>query len=93
MLTNLKELLLFDNKLMGLPSELGSLHKLQILGVEGNSGLDEDIMNIIREQGTVALITHFREGAPGPEPPMERDWIVLDESEIPEEDKFTVLNY
>ncbi|KAF2758127.1 glucose-repressible alcohol dehydrogenase-like protein transcriptional effector [Pseudovirgaria hyperparasitica] len=93
MLTSLTQLLLFDNKLESLPMELGSLFQLEMLGIEGNNLLDENYFNIIMDAGTKELITWFRENADVPDPPCERDWIVLDDTSIPAEDKFTVLNY
>jgi CCR4-NOT transcription complex subunit 6 len=61
----LENLLLFDNQLRTLPNELGSLHKLEMLGIEGNRDLDPELRQEIMERGTVALITHLRETAPG----------------------------
>lgn len=61
----LKNLLLFDNQLLTLPNELGSLHQLDMLGIEGNQGLDPDIRSTIAEKGTKALIHELRENAPG----------------------------
>ena len=61
----LKNLLLFDNQLTTLPNELGSLHQLEMLGIEGNRGMDPEIRNEIMEKGTKALIHQLRENAPG----------------------------
>jgi CCR4-NOT transcription complex subunit 6 len=61
----LKNLLLFDNQLTTLPNELGSLHQLDMLGIEGNRGMDPEIRTEIMEKGTKALIHQLRENAPG----------------------------
>lgn len=61
----LKNLLLFDNQLTTLPNELGSLHQLDMLGIEGNRGLDPEIRAEVMEKGTKALIHQLRENAPG----------------------------
>ncbi|KAF2011738.1 hypothetical protein BU24DRAFT_413361 [Aaosphaeria arxii CBS 175.79] len=93
MLVNLKQLLLFDNQLDSLPYELGSLYQLEMLGIEGNPVPDE-LKSIIVEQGTTELIKYFRENAPGPDPPPERDWIVLDEISDPSsQESLTALSY
>lgn len=92
MLTNLKQLLLFDNHIDQLPYELGSLYQLEMLGIEGNP-IPEDLKQIIMEQGTPELIKHFRENAPGPEAPPERDWIVLDEIQDAQQETVTALSY
>jgi len=92
MLVNLREFFLFDNQLDTLPYEMGTLYQLQILGIEGNP-LDEDIKSIIVEQGTGALIKFMRENAQAPDPPNERDWVVIDDSSIPPEEKFTALSF
>jgi CCR4-NOT transcription complex subunit 6 len=91
-LVNLKQLLVFDNALETLPDELGSLYQLEMLGIEGNP-IPDDLKHIIMEQGTTELIKHFRETAPGPEAPPERDWIVLDEISDPEQETVTALSY
>ncbi|KAK8217907.1 glucose-repressible alcohol dehydrogenase-like protein transcriptional effector [Phyllosticta capitalensis] len=93
MLVNLRELLLFDNNIETLPYEMGSLYQLEMLGIEGNPSLDEQMKNIVVEHGTTELIKYLREQAPGPEPPAERDWIVLDDTPVTPEDKFMVLSY
>ncbi|KAF2459685.1 Endonuclease/exonuclease/phosphatase [Lineolata rhizophorae] len=92
MLTNLRELLMFDNNLETLPYELGSLYQLEMLGIEGNP-LNEDLKSIIIENGTSELIKFLRDNAQGPEPPSERDWIVTDETQHLDEDKFSVFSY
>lgn len=93
MLTNLKQLLVFDNQLETLPYELGSLYQLEMLGIEGNP-ISEDLKQIIMEQGTTELIKYFRENSPGPDPPPERDWIVLDEVSDPsQQETITALTY
>lgn len=63
MLVNLRELLIFDNKLHTLPVQLGHLFKLEMLGIEGNS-IIEEIRDIVMHQGTKALVTQFREHYP-----------------------------
>lgn len=92
MLVNLREFFLFDNHLESLPYEMGTLYQLQILGVEGNP-LDDEIRSIIVEQGTGALIKFMRENAQPPDPPNERDWVEVDDSPIPAEEKFTALSF
>lgn len=92
MLVNLKQLLVFDNQLSNLPYELGSLYQLEMIGIEGNP-VPDDMKQIIMEQGTSELIKHFRETAPGPEAPPERDWIVLDEIQDPTQETVSALSY
>ncbi|KAF2174740.1 hypothetical protein K469DRAFT_613413 [Zopfia rhizophila CBS 207.26] len=92
MLVNLRQLLLFDNHLDHLPYEMGSLYQLEMLGIEGNP-LPDELKSIIVEHGTVELIKHFRENAQGPDPPPERDWIVLDEPSDPAQETITALSY
>ncbi|KAF2470400.1 uncharacterized protein BDR25DRAFT_34458 [Lindgomyces ingoldianus] len=92
MLVNLKQLLLFDNNLDTLPFELGSLYQLEMLGIEGNP-LPDDFKSIIIEHGTVELIKYFRENAQGPDPPPERDWVVLDDITDPSQETITALSY
>lgn len=65
MLVNLRELLLFDNNIETLPYEMGSLYQLEILGIEGNSNLDDQLKSIIVEHGTTELVKYLREQAPG----------------------------
>jgi CCR4-NOT transcription complex subunit 6 len=64
MLVNLRELLLVDNNLEILPYELGNLFQLQMLAIDGNP-LVEEQRNIISELGSVGIIEHLREHAPG----------------------------
>jgi CCR4-NOT transcription complex subunit 6 len=92
MLVNLKQLLLFDNQLDSLPYELGSLYQLEMLGIEGNP-IPDELRSIVVEQGTTELIKYFRENAEGPDPPQERDWIVLDETVEPGQETITALSY
>lgn len=73
MLTQLKELYLFDNHLVTLPAELGSLHQLQTIGVEGNP-IDTSLKAIVQKDGTPALISYLRDSCPVPSPPPERLW-------------------
>ncbi|KAF2868996.1 glucose-repressible alcohol dehydrogenase-like protein transcriptional effector [Massariosphaeria phaeospora] len=92
MLVNLKQLLLFDNHLDVLPYDLGSLYQLEMLGIEGNP-IPEDLKSITVEHGTTELIKHFRENAPGPPPPTERDWIVLDDVTDSAQETVSALSY
>ena len=64
MLVRLKQLLVFDNLIRTLPCEIGHLFRLEMLGVEGNP-LDEDIKDILVQQGTHALIVHIRDATEG----------------------------
>ncbi|CAI6339003.1 unnamed protein product [Periconia digitata] len=92
MLVNLKQLLLFDNNVTFLPDEIGSLFQLEMLGIEGNP-LPEDIKSIIVEQGTGELIKHFREHAQPPNPPRDRDWLMLDDTDLSTQETVTALSY
>lgn len=65
MLVNLKELCLFDNKLREVPLEIGYLCKLELLGIDGNVGLDEELKEIMLQQGTKAVVEHLRENIEG----------------------------
>lgn len=73
MLTSLRELYLFDNHLTDLPYELGTLHQLSMLGIEGNP-LTNELRSLIQKDGTTALIAYLREACPTPAPPPERVW-------------------
>lgn len=64
MCTYLKQLLLFNNNISELPYELGSLHMLDMLGIEGNP-LDGGMKQEIMDKGTRSLINALRESAPG----------------------------
>ena len=64
MLTNLQELLLFDNHIQTLPSELGFLYNLETLGIQGNP-LDEDLKAKMMHEGTKELIVYLRESMLG----------------------------
>ncbi|MCJ1414381.1 Glucose-repressible alcohol dehydrogenase transcriptional effector [Xylographa parallela] len=90
MLVRLKQLLVFDNMIHTLPCEIGHLYTLEMLGIEGNP-LDDDIKDILVQQGTQALIVHIRDTTEGGTPPRAREKIVLDDSENGE--SFTVLDY
>ncbi|KAL2355980.1 glucose-repressible alcohol dehydrogenase-like protein transcriptional effector [Cryomyces antarcticus] len=94
MLVNLRTLLLFDNQLETLPYEMGALYQLEVLGVDGNP-LHDEFKNIIVEHGTGELIRYLREQAQDPDPPSDRDWIVLDDtpSSNSPQDKITALSY
>lgn len=63
MCTYLKQLLLFSNNITELPYELGSLHLLEMLGIEGNP-LEAGVKTEIVEKGTKSLINALRESAP-----------------------------
>lgn len=99
MLTELRELYLFDNQLTMLPPELGTLYRLQFLGIEGNP-LQENLKDIMKQDGVQALIAYLRDSCPVSVPPPEREWIALD-SDIPVYDSeeensnntFAVLSY
>lgn len=77
MLTGLRALFLFDNQLTTLTPEIGSLYQLEILGIEGNP-LQSNLYDIIKQDGTQALIAYLRDSCPVPVPPPEREWISLD---------------
>lgn len=63
MLLQMKTFYLFDNNIETLPNEMGSMHKLQVLGIEGNP-LNEELKSILAESGTKELIRFLREQAP-----------------------------
>jgi CCR4-NOT transcription complex subunit 6 len=65
MLTNLRELLLFDNLLVNIPFELGTLYQLETLGLEGNVGLNDTIKSILQKDGTAAVIQFLRDNCQG----------------------------
>lgn len=99
MLTLLRELYLFDNHITTLPHELGSLHQLEMLGLEGNP-LDGTLRNTLQKDGTSSLISYLRDSCPVPPPPPERQWRGL-QSEAerkahdndPLSESFTLLSY
>jgi CCR4-NOT transcription complex subunit 6 len=64
MLTNLRELLLFDNGISVLPWELGTLYQLETLGLEGNPA-SETFKTLLQKEGTPAVIAYLRDNAPG----------------------------
>lgn len=94
-LSKLKELLLFDNNLTSLPTEIGGLYQLEVLGIDGNP-IDESVRKTIAEQGTAALIAHYRDVHQSETPP-ERTWIEIEpDVSSPSSGKtesFTVLSY
>lgn len=97
MCVSLEHLWLFDNNLETLPPELGSLHQLKLLGIEGNP-LRAELADIIRGQGTPALIAHLRDSCPVPMPPVRRAWRNIipeqDRKEIEEDpDTFTLMSF
>lgn len=77
MLTELRALFLFDNRLSLLPPELGTLFQLEMLGIEGNP-LQDNLLDIMKQDGTQALIAFLRDSCPVPVPPPEREWLPLD---------------
>jgi len=96
MLTALRALFLFDNQLTILPPEMGTLYQLEMLGIEGNP-LQSNLFDIIKKDGTQALIAYLRDSCPVPVPPPEREWISLDveapSSGEDESNTFAVLSY
>jgi CCR4-NOT transcription complex subunit 6 len=64
MLVQLKELLLFDNSLVTLPNELGTLYQLETLGLEGNP-IHADLKSLLLKEGSQAVIVSLRENCPG----------------------------
>ncbi|KAF8332849.1 Endonuclease/exonuclease/phosphatase [Cantharellus anzutake] len=79
-----------------LPPEIGSLHQLRMLGIEGNP-LQASLMQIMQERGTQALIAHLRDMCPVPMPPPERAWRILqsgaERKAQDDSETFTVLSY
>lgn len=73
MLTQLKELYLFDNHLTTIPFALGTLHQLQTLGIEGNP-MDASYKAIVQKEGTPALISYLRDSGPVTQGPPPREW-------------------
>ncbi|KAJ3511818.1 hypothetical protein NMY22_g15528 [Coprinellus aureogranulatus] len=73
LLTQLKELYLFDNHLTTLPPEIGCLHQLQTLGIEGNP-LDTNLKSIIQKDGTSALVCWLRDNSLDTPAPPPRQW-------------------
>ncbi|CAO3644494.1 unnamed protein product [Mucor hiemalis] len=93
LLTNLRELLLFDNNIVSLPTEFGNLYQLETLGLEGNP-IHADLKNILIKEGTQALIISLRENAPVGLPPPQRDWLIVEADTVYDDPgKFTVLCY
>ena len=93
LVVSLKELLLFDNQISYLPFELGQLYQLEILGLEGNP-LNEALAKMIHNDGTKAVIMHFRENCNSGAPPLDREWIQIDDdSSASPQDSFTVMCY
>jgi CCR4-NOT transcription complex subunit 6 len=95
-LFNLTELLLFDNHITTLPSEVGMLFKLVTLGIEGNP-IEERLRKMIADDGTEALVAHFRDNSPVTTSPPERQWVDVDaDIDSPssgKQESFTVLTY
>jgi CCR4-NOT transcription complex subunit 6 len=78
LIASLKELLLFDNQLSDLPLELGTLHQLEFLGIEGNP-ISDNIRHAMAEKGTTGLIQYFRDHCPPPAPPPARKWEMVED--------------
>ncbi|KAI9249754.1 Endonuclease/exonuclease/phosphatase [Phascolomyces articulosus] len=74
LLVQLKELLLFDNQLTTLPTELGTLYQLETLGLEGNP-LSSDMLRVLLEEGSAAVIVNLRENAEVGMPPPQREMV------------------
>ncbi|KAI8086105.1 Endonuclease/exonuclease/phosphatase [Halteromyces radiatus] len=95
-LASLKELLLFDNQIVTLPNEIGMLYRLETLGLEGNP-LQNDLQNLIMNEGTQGLISSLREHMPVGLPPPSREWLTIEDNEnisdSEAEERFTVLSY
>lgn len=64
MLVKLRELLAFHNLITTIPDEMGSLFELEMLGIDENP-LRPDYMEMIKEEGTSALIRALRESSEG----------------------------
>ncbi|PTD12114.1 Glucose-repressible alcohol dehydrogenase transcriptional effector [Fusarium culmorum] len=92
MCTYLKNLHLFNNNIRILPNELGSLHLLEMLGIEGNP-LDPDIKHEIMEKGTKSLITFLKENAPCPPPPSPRKLVCIQEDVSPSLERIKVFSW
>ena len=75
---------------------MGTLYQLEMLGIEGNP-LQSNLFDIIKKDGTQALIAYLRDSCPVPVPPPEREWISLDveapSSGEDESNTFAVLSY
>lgn len=91
MLTQLKEFYLYDNHLNTIPSQFGSLHHLQTLGVEGNP-LDPMLKAMVQKDGTQSLISYLRDNCPvdtGPPPRLWKSLISPQEQELIAQDPNT----
>lgn len=78
-LFNLRYLYLFDNDLKDLPSSFSNLLALEFLGLEGNSNINREIVNIIAKKGTRGLIMHLRDYSNSLPKPSPRKWIEINE--------------
>ena len=67
MLVNLRCFLIFDNQITALPTEIGHLFRLEVLGIEGNP-LAQDVKSHIVEHGTQSFIEFVREKLLGVSP-------------------------
>ena len=94
MLHNLKKLLLFDNLIVNLPMELGSLYKLTVLGLEGNP-LSHQLRGLLYKEGTRGVIFYFRDNCPVKDYHTEREFIQCSEpvNQNFEQATFSVLSY
>lgn len=109
MLVNLKQLLLFDNHVQYLPDEIGSLFQLEMLGIEGNpledniksiiveQGTGELIKHFREHAQRKSLIGRFTKGLAdkllAPNPPRDRDWLMLDDTDLSTQETVTALSY
>lgn len=78
-LFNLRYLYLFDNDLKDLPASFSNLLALEFLGLEGNSNMNREVVNIIAKKGTRGLIMHLRDYSASLPKPAPRKWIEIDE--------------
>ncbi|KAL3953383.1 hypothetical protein ACCO45_013326 [Purpureocillium lilacinum] len=93
MCTYLKQLLLFNNQISELPYELGSLHLLDMLGIEGNP-LEPNLKQEIMEKGTKSIINALREEhRVMPPPPTPRKEIVIQEDVSPSLERVKVFSW
>lgn len=77
LLTRLRELLLFDNHITAIPPEFGSLFQLDFIGLEGNP-LPTNLLSLLSNEGTPALISYLRDNCPVPPPPPKRSWHAIE---------------
>lgn len=96
LLNKLEELLLFDNHITTLPQEIGALYKLTFLGIEGNP-IEERTRKLLADEGTEAVVAHYRDNATHTSSPPERQWITVEpdvsDPSAGKQESFTVLTY